>query len=469
MSIAKNVGSLSKHFARIRTRKSYIRFKHGFAKCVQAIPLAGKPLYRFLRWIRDHVRNIFAKNILFEHFHLKYFGTVDGHNLKKLISALEVAKEERRPALVHVHTVKGKGFPDCEARPDFYHGVAAGLLQKECPFSKAAGEALCEIAAADEKVVAVTAAMKDGTGLAPFAERFPDRFFDVGIAEQHAATFACGLAKEGFKPFFAVYSTFLQRAFDQVVIDGCANDLPIKLLVDRAGLVGADGRTHQGVFDVSYLCCIPDMTLLAPKDAGELRKMIRFAKDYPHPIAIRYPNSEAALSGADETSESSRDEMGSEGAEGAQGKRDANRGDATPAETDAAPAQAEENFLAWEVLREGCRPCAILAAGNRLLAEALRAAELTDATVISARCLKPLDTACLERVRDLCLVTMEENVLAGGFGSAVAAFYAARGQAVHLTCLGVGDTFVRHATVREQFAQFGLTAEHLVELLGRGE
>ena len=425
MSIAKNVGALSRHFAKIRTRKSYVRFKHGFSRFLRAIPLIGKPLCRCFERMRDGIRNLFAKNILFEHFHLKYVGAVDGHNLKKLISALEVAKEENRPVLVHVRTVKGKGVPDCEEFPDVYHGVSKDLVKRESPFSEIAGARLCELAAVNPKIVAVTAAMPEGTGLSAFAERFPERFFDVGIAEQHAVTFACGLAKSGYIPFFAVYSTFLQRAFDQVLCDACTNDLPVKLLVDRAGLVGRDGKTHQGVFDLSYLSCIPDMTILSPKDGRELEEMIGFAAEYPHPVAIRYPNSGGR-------------EFPPHGA----------------------PRDAYSPFE-WEVLREEPEGCAVIAEGNRLVTLALEATRLAPAEVISARCVKPLDEETLMRIASRRILVLEDNAVAGGLGSLIATFYANKGVRADLTCLGVPDRFIGHASVAEQYEEIGFTPEKI--------
>ena len=428
MSIAQNVGALSQHFARIRTRKSYARFKHGFSRCVRAIPLIGKPLHKGFRRMRDGIKNLFAKNILFEHFHVKYFGTIDGHNLKKLISAFEVAKSETKPLMVHLHTVKGKGIADCERHPDVYHGVSAGYAHRESAFSAAAGEALADLAASDPKVVAITAAMRDGTGLGTFAERFPERFFDVGIAEQHAVSFCCGLAQEGYKPFFAVYSTFLQRGFDQVTIDAASNGLPVRFLVDRAGLVGPDGKTHQGIYDLSYLGCIPGMTILSPRDRSELRRMIFWAASCTGPVAIRYPNS-------------------------------------CTGEFEAAD---EEAFrpLKWQYLRQGRSGFVILAEGNRLLRIALSAAEKCDATVISARCIKPLDTETLDAIADCRVVTMEDNALAGGFGSAVCEYYSVRGTGTSVRCLGIPDRTVPHATVAEQYEMCGLTEEHLLRLAG---
>lgn len=432
MSIAKNVGALSKHFARIRTRKSYVRFKHGFSRAVRALPLLGKPLARGLEWIRDRIRDLFAKNILFEHFHLKYLGTVDGHNLKKLISALEVAREESRPVMVHVHTRKGRGVPACEEYPDIYHGVAKDLVKKQSVLSEVAGAKLVDLASKDPRVVAVTAAMPEGTGLTAFAEKFPDRFFDVGIAEQHAVSFSCGLARAGMVPYFAVYSTFLQRAFDEVLCDACANDLPVKLLVDRAGLVGSDGKTHQGVFDISYLACIPGLTLLSPKDARELEEMIAFSAEYPHPVAIRYPNTVCAQF---------------------------------------PPRELERNAYSpfeWEYLRAEDNPCVVIAEGNRLCSAAFEASKLARADVVSARCIKPLDEELLCRIADKRIIVLEDNVLAGGLGSMIAEYYANKGVRADLWCVGVPDRFIGHASVEEQYAELGFTPERIAALI-RGE
>lgn len=296
MSISRNVGALSRYLNNVRTRPSYYRMKRVVDRFVSRIPLIGPALRRGIYESKAMIKNAIYHNEFFEGMGFDYLGPVDGHNIEKLCRVMEIAKAAKRPVVIHALTVKGRGYKYAEAMPGSYHGVAPFNVETGVDagvsgsFSAHFGESLCEIARNDDRVCAVTAAMTEGTGLLSFAAKFPSRFFDVGIAEQHAVTFCCGLAARGFKPFFAVYSSFLQRGFDQVVHDAAIAELPITLCIDRAGLTGNDGETHQGVFDVSLLSQIPNVRIFAPTTFAELKLLLRRAADRKKGIwAIRYP------------------------------------------------------------------------------------------------------------------------------------------------------------------------------------
>ncbi len=295
MSISQNVGSLARHLNKIRSKSSYHTFKDGLARFLNSIPLIGKWLHKLLFRSKTVLKNAIYHSNVFEGLGLNYLGPVDGHNLKDVINLLNIAKNQERPTILHVVTAKGKGYKFAEENAGKYHGV--GPFDPQCgvdnalkrDYSSVAGETLCELADADKKICAITAAMSEGTGLSDFAQRFPERFFDVGIAEQHAMTFAAGLAKGGLSPYFAVYSSFLQRAYDQIIHDVAIDSLPVKILVDRAGLVGEDGKTHHGLFDISFLTSIPDMTVYSPASFDELKEIIKKTAKYSTPVAVRYP------------------------------------------------------------------------------------------------------------------------------------------------------------------------------------
>ena len=296
MSISKSRGALAKHLGKIRARKKYHKFKTGVERFLIKIPLVGHALRSFVFKLKAALKNSIYDSNIFESLGFYYMGPVDGHNLSIITDLLEIAKDESRPVLIHVKTVKGKGYSFAETNPDIYHGVAK--FDKTCGvtacntenFSSVFGDELIKLAENDSKIVAVTAAMPDGTGLKEFANKFKSRFFDVGIAEQHAVTFSAALAKSGLKPVFAVYSTFLQRAYDQIIHDAAIAKLPLTLAVDRAGFVGEDGETHQGLFDVSFLSSIPDVKIFAPSNYNELRSMLKLRMENPVGVAaIRYP------------------------------------------------------------------------------------------------------------------------------------------------------------------------------------
>ena len=299
MSISENVGSVSRHLNSMRSAPFYIGAKRGIQSFTYKIPLIGKPLARFMEKTKDIFRHLFVNGVLFEELGFKYIGPVDGHDLLELIKVIDRCKNISGPVLLHVYTQKGKGYAAAEQLPEKYHGVDSFNLRMginddennadDGTYSNIFGNKLVSLAEADRSIIAVTASMSKGTGLSLFSEKFPDRLFDVGIAEAHAVTFCAGLAMGGLKPVFAVYSSFLQRAYDQILHDVCLQNLPVVFAVDRAGIVGADGDTHQGIFDLSFLSQMPNMTVLAPKDGRELEEMLDYALNLGSPVAIRYP------------------------------------------------------------------------------------------------------------------------------------------------------------------------------------
>lgn len=434
MSIAPNVGAISQLLSRIRTGPEYRVVKHRASKFLEQTPWVGKPVLRLIdRW-KEATKHFFLGNMLFEDLGWTYIGPVDGHNIPAVQAALRQARSMTEPVVVHVVTTKGKGVPYAEELPDKFHGagpfdLATGkFLPASTTYSEVFGNTMLKIAKADPRVVAITAAMPGGIGLSKFAKEIPDRFFDVGIAEQHATAFAAGLAKEGIRPVFGVYSTFLQRAFDQVEHDVCVQNLPVVFAIDRAGLV-EDGPTHHGAFDVAYLRALPNLVVGAPKDENELQHMLYTGVRHTSgPFALRYP-----------------------------------RGTAQGVVLDS---QLQELPVGQgEVLREG-RDVAILALGVwapvALQAAEQLALEGVEAWVVNPRWVKPLDEELIERVaRDTGrVVTVEEAALPGGFGSAVLETLAARGLAgVRVKRLGIPDELVPHGKPQIYLKQFGLSAD----------
>ncbi|KUO71069.1 MAG: 1-deoxy-D-xylulose-5-phosphate synthase, partial [Clostridia bacterium BRH_c25] len=302
MSISQNIGGLSNYLSRLRTEPAYFKLKSELETILNKIPLVGKSMFKMAENIRDWLKYILVPGVIFEELGFKYLGPIDGHDIKKLEDVLRRAKSYNGyPVLIHVVTVKGKGYSKAEDKPQMYHGISPFFIENgelktkstKKTYSEVFGETLLELGSKNEKILAVSAAMAEGTGLAGFAEKYKNRFFDVGIAEQHAVTFCAGLATGGYRPVFAVYSTFLQRAYDQVVHDVCMQKLPVVFAIDRAGIVGSDGETHQGVFDITYLRHIPNITIMSPKDGKELRDMLRLAVSLEGPAAIRYPRGNA--------------------------------------------------------------------------------------------------------------------------------------------------------------------------------
>jgi 1-deoxy-D-xylulose-5-phosphate synthase len=439
MSIAPNVGAVSRMLENVRTASPYRELKHVARSVLEHMP-AGDLAEEARRRLFNSLKAIFIPNILFEQFGFTYFGPVNGHDLDALDGVLKKARDfNDGPVFVHVHTQKGHGYGPAEDDNQKWHGVspigaaaAAGAAPATGPqYTKVFADAVAETMRRETDVVAITAAMPAGTGLTPLFKEFPSRLFDVGICEQHAVTFAAGLATQGIVPIVAIYSTFLQRGYDQVVHDVAIQELPVVFAMDRGGIVGDDGRTHQGLFDIAYLRPLPGIVLMAPKDEAELRQMVWTATTYARngggPIAFRYP-----------------------------------RGTGTGVALDAPFAEIPIGIS--ETLREGT-DIAILAYGT-ITASALAAADALaaagiEATVVNARFAKPLDA---ERYLALAarigrVLTVEEHVVSGGFGSAVGELFAERGAKVELEILGVPDEWVDHGAQKIWRKHFGLDAE----------
>ncbi len=427
MSISPAVGGMNRYLARLVSGRFYSAARKAAERVLSNVP----PLWELAKKVEEHAKGMVVPSTLFEEFGFNYIGPIDGHDLDSLLPTLRNLKELKGPQFLHIVTRKGQGYKLAEADPVLYHGVSkfdadAGIVGGKGggkpTYTQIFGDWLCDMAAQDRRVVGITPAMREGSGLVRFAEQHPDRYFDVGIAEQHAVTFAAGLACDGMKPVVAIYSTFLQRAYDQLVHDVQIQNLPVLFALDRGGLVGADGATHHGAFDLSYLRCLPNMTVMTPADENECRQMLYTGFTLDTPSAVRYP-------------------------------RGAGPGVAIEKELRALPVGKAE------LRREG-RRVAILAFGT-LLKTALDAASELDATVVNMRFVKPLDDALvaeLARTHAL-LVTLEENVVMGGAGSAVAESLAAQGIVVPLLHLGLPDRFIDHGDQNQLLASVGLDRE----------
>ena len=437
MSISENVGGLSKHLTALRTRESYMDFKMDVEKKLKQIPHVGDSVARSVKKSKDSIRQLFVKGGFFEDFGIKYIVPIDGHDIKEMVRVLNALKRLNEPVVMHVVTQKGRGYVPAEQNPSAFHGVGSfdiatgeSLASKSLTYTSVFSKTICRLGKAHPDVVTICAAMPDGTGLTAFKKHFPGRFFDVGIAEQHAVTFAAGLAAGGMHPFVAVYSSFLQRAYDQIIHEVCIQNLPVVFCVDRAGLVGADGETHQGIFDLSYLSMIPNMTVCAPKNKYELYDMLYFAYQYHGPIAIRYPRGSAY--------------------EGFKNMR-------PPIE-----------YGKSELMFEG-EKIALVAVGSMVQTAVQVREKLLDkginATVVNARFVCPLDTECLDRLsRDhQWIVTMEENVLKGGFGEACGDYLLAKHEDVRLIHVGVPDVYVEHGGVDQLKKTLHMDADSIVE------
>ncbi len=436
MSIAPNVGALSQYLTRLRQSNGYRAFKRGVRNGLERIPRIGAPLFRFLERFRDWLRSLFVDGQFFEALGIRYLGPVDGHDLKRLIRVLKRSRNETEPVLIHIVTQKGKGYEPAEERPDVFHGVAPFLVESGeskqdsmTACGKIAADQLVGMAESDIRICVVTAAMAAGTGMDVFQDAHPDRFFDVGIAEEHAVTMAAGMAWQGMKPYVAIYSTFLQRAYDQIAMDVCRNALPVTFLIDRAGLVGADGATHQGVFDLSYLRSIPNMIIASPRDIRDLKKLVALSRDVNYPMAIRYPKD------------------GEDLGPGIQSQRDFEIGE-------------------WELISSGA-DVMIFAVGRMVQLSMQATIELTGkhiaAGVVDARFIKPMDRKMLvEQARSAKLVvTIEENMISGGFGEGLLDILNEESIEVPVLTLGVPDRFVPHATVAQQLEACGLSAQQI--------
>lgn len=441
MSIAPNVGALHNYLCKIRSDRNYLKAKEEVEQLLKKIPAIGGKLAKTAERVKDGFKYLVVSGMLFEEFGLKYFGPVDGHDIDKLIDIFQQASRVNGPVLIHVVTRKGKGYTPAEADSHKWHGISpykieSGQVLKAVGnpmYTEVFGKTLVELAEQDDRIVAVTPAMPGGSGLLGFAERFPGRMIDVGIAEQHAATMCAALAMEGMKPVFAVYSTFLQRAYDQVVHDICRQSANVIFAIDRAGFVGPDGETHQGVYDIAFMRHIPNIVLMMPKDENELRHMLKTALDYDEgPIAVRYP-----------------------------------RVNGVGAELDAELLPIP--IGTWEIVRSGDH-AAVLAIGPMVqvaeeAAEQLRR-EGIRLRVINARFMKPLDEAMLTLLarEQLPMIVLEEGSVAGGLGSAIMEHYAQHHVfGIKVKPIGVPDCFVEHGSIKEQRQEAGLTAEQLVK------
>ena len=438
MSISPNVGGMSNYLSVIRTAEAYTGMKMSLNKAVKKIPRVGTAMVDAVRRTKSSIKQLFIPGMLFENMGLTYLGPVDGHNMRQMMRLFNEAKRVKGPVVVHVLTEKGRGYEPARQNPDMFHGIGPFDIKtgkptqkKVCPgYTDVFADALCQVAAEEEKLVAITAAMPDGTGLKKFSQRFPDRFFDVGIAEEHAVSFAAGLALGGVIPVVAIYSSFLQRAVDQMLHDVCMQKLHVIFAVDRAGLVGADGETHQGNFDISYLSMMPGMTVMAPKNDWELKEMLRFAVKADGPVAIRYPRGNAY--------------------QGLQGY------------------QAAVEMGKSEVLHSGCK-VAVLALGSMVEICADVCSELQkagiDPTFVNVRFVKPLDIALLDQLakNHSLVVTVEENVQNGGFGQHVCGYMEEHHTAVQVLPVAIPDRFVPHGGVDSLRAQLGLSTNAIAE------
>ena len=438
MSISENVGGMSKYLNGLRTAQAYTELKKGVEDTLKRIPGRGDRIVSQIRKTKSGIKQLFVPGMFFEDMDITYLGPVDGHDIRKLVKVLREAKRVDHAVLVHVITKKGKGYAPAEENPAKFHGLGPFDIETGEPkeaggpdsYTQVFSKVLLDIAKRDEKVAAITAAMADGTGLAAFAKRFPQRFFDVGIAEEHAMTFAAGLAAGGMKPVFAVYSSFLQRAYDQALHDVCLQDLPVVLAVDRAGLVGSDGETHQGVFDLSFLTTIPNMTVISPKNRWEMADMLRFAMDFRHPVAIRYPRGAAY--------------------EGMRQFR--------------APIEYGKSEVIYEE-----EDIAIIFVGHMAeLADSVRRslkATGYNCSLINARFVKPLDEKLLEELakNHELFVTIEENVITGGFGEQVMNYVSRAALDVQVRNIGISDEYVEHGNVEVLRKEVGLDRDTIAK------
>ncbi|MBK5092142.1 MAG: 1-deoxy-D-xylulose-5-phosphate synthase [Actinobacteria bacterium] len=442
MSISKNVGGFSSYLSRIRIKPAYKHLKEELEEMLESLPAVGDELVRFASHVKDSVSHALVPGILFEALGVKYVGPIDGHDIKLVEETIKEAKDVNGPVLIHVITRKGKGYIHAEQSPDKFHGVppfdreTGNLVNEGGPksYTSLFGDEMVKLARDTPELVAITAAMKLGTGLERFSSLYPDRFFDVGIAEQLAVNLAAGMAIGGMKPVVAIYSTFLQRAFDQLSQEVCLQELPVVFVVDRAGLVGEDGATHHGYFDVSYLRILPGMTVMAPGDGSELGAMLRFALELGSPVAVRFPRSSAVF----------LDGVGCEPIRKGVG----------------------------EVIRSG-EEITLLALGD-MVAVAVQVDEIlrgegVQCTVVNARFAKPIDSGYLT---DVCrgkrlVATLEDNIITGGFGSAVYESLREASLDVPVLVFGLPDRYVNHGTIEELFREIGLSPLDIAEEVRR--
>ncbi len=427
MSISHNIGGLSNYLSKIRTEPAYFKMKGKIEAILNRIPVIGGSMFRGAERLRDWMKYLLVPGVIFEELGFKYFGPINGHDIRKLEDVIKRAKSYNGyPVLIHVVTVKGKGYSIAENKPDIYHGISPFFIENgelksknsKKTYSEIFGDTLLKLAGEDNKIVAVSAAMAEGTGLSAFASKYKGRFFDVGIAEQHAVTFCAGLASEGFRPVFAVYSTFLQRAYDQITHDVCMQKLNVVFAIDRAGIVGSDGETHQGVFDITYLRHIPNIRIMSPKDGNELSEMLEMALSLEGPTAIRYP-----------------------------------RGKAKKFEFAHTPLELGKS----EVILEG-EDGVIISEGN-MVSTALEVCERLEKagrnfTLVNARFIKPLDEELLVGLskKHKLIYTLEDNVVSGGFGSSILELLSRLRADVDVRIIGFDDSFIPHGEKEELYS-----------------
>ena len=438
MSISKNVGGISRFLTRIRTKRFYKKSNNFIRKILEKVPVFGPFIIHVARRVKYSIKQLMIPNMFFEDLGFKYLGPVDGHDIERVEWILNLAKKEKEPVVVHIITKKGKGYKPAEENPNRFHATSSfeketgePKKEKEKDYSKVFGDKLVSLAKENEKIVAITAAMADGTGLSEFKNKYPERFFDVGIAEQHALTMAAGMAKEGFIPVVPIYSSFYQRAFDQVIHDICLSNLPVVMCVDRAGIVGQDGETHQGIFDLSFFSIIPNITIMAPKDFKELEQMLEYAINLKAPVVIRYPRGAESKEVKFEKHEEIK-----------QGKA--------------------------EILKEG-KDVTIIAIG-RMVEKAIKVANILEqegksVEIINARFLKPLDKNTIMNSINKAknVITIEDNILNGGLASHIENLIVENElQEVKLQSYGWKDEFIKHGKVEELEKIYGLDEETIV-------
>ena len=437
MSISENVGGMSSYLSSIRTKESYANLKKGVEKALGAIPVVGSGLKNGVYMLKNGIKQFLVPGMLFEDMGITYLGPVDGHDVKAMVRVLKEAKRVRHAVVVHVITKKGKGYGPAEENPARFHGVDAfdvatgkSLKEKKYPnYTDVFSEKMCQLAGENPRLVALTAAMPDGTGLTKFSKQYPERFFDVGIAEGHEVTSAAGMASAGLKPVVAVYSSFLQRGYDQVLHDVCIQDLPVLFAIDRAGLVGSDGETHQGIFDVSFLSLVPGMSIMAPKNLWELERMLEFGVQFDKPLAVRYPRGQA-YRGLQEF--------------------------AAPVEYRKAEMLYEEKDIALFALGS------MVSTGEHVR-EKLKARGYS-CTLVNARFVKPFDTEMIDR---LCenhelIVTMEENVLRGGMGMCITKYIHDKYPGIRVIQIALPDAYVEHGNVTALREMLGIDSDSVI-------
>lgn len=438
MSISQNVGGMSKYLGDIRTNTSYTGLKEDVEKALKRMPHIGTMLTDRIRNMKDVVKRMFIPGMLFEDMGLTYIGPIDGHDTKQMVNAVENASKLNKAVIIHVNTQKGKGYPPAQKDPSSFHGVAPFYIKDGTvkngkdtakTYTEVFRDALLKEAKENEKITAVCAAMPSGTGLTEFAQTYPERFFDVGIAEEHAVTFAAGMAAGGLKPVVAIYSTFLQRAYDQMIHDVCINNLPVTFAIDRAGLVGSDGETHQGIFDLAYMMQMPNMTVMAPMNDKELEQMLHLALSLDTPAAIRYPRGSARL---------------------------ASQGETAPV------AYGKSQWLYKE------SEIVILAVGT-MAETALEVREyLKDVaisvSVVNVRFVKPFDEAMFDEIakNHRLVITLEDGIKTGGFGQKVADYYA-ENEKIHVVTIGLPDKFIEHGSIQKLRKAYGLDVRGIIK------